>query len=70
MAVQAFGIMFAGALRRGRDWFFPAAASGCLVVLFCEAFCDSSLIHPSSQIVAAVILGLGLSQTIGRTSGL
>ena len=70
IAVQVFGIMLAGALRRGRDWFFPAAASGCLVVLFCEAFCDSSLTHPSSQIVAAVVLGLGLSQIMGRTSGL
>jgi hypothetical protein len=69
IAVQLFVVMFAGALRRGRDWFFPAAASGCIAVLFCEAFCDSSLIHPSSQILAAVILGLGFSQTIGRTSG-
>jgi hypothetical protein len=70
MTVQLFVVMFAGALRRGRDWFFPAAASGCIVVLFCEAFCDASLTHPSSPIIVAVIMGLGLSQTVGRTSGL
>jgi hypothetical protein len=70
MTVQLFVAMFAGALRRGRDWFFSAAASGCIVVLFCEAFCDASLTHPASQIIVAIIMGLGLSQTVGRTSGL
>jgi hypothetical protein len=70
LTVQLSVVMFAGALRRGRDWFFPAAASACVLVAFCEALCDTSLIHPSSQIVLAIILGLGLSQTKGRTSGL
>jgi hypothetical protein len=70
LTVQLSVVMFAGALRRGRDWFFPAAASGCLLVAFCEALADTSLIHPSSQIMLAIILGLGLSQTRGRTSGL
>jgi hypothetical protein len=69
IAVQLSVVLFAGALRRGRDWFFPAAAAGAIVVLFCEVFCDSSLTHPLSQILVAVILGLGFSQTIGRTSG-
>jgi hypothetical protein len=70
IAVQLVVVMSRGALRRGRDWFFPAAASACILVVFCEAFCDSSLTHPSSQMVVAVIIGLGLSQTMGRTSGL
>jgi hypothetical protein len=70
LTVQLSVVMFAGALRRGRDWFFPAAASACVLVAFCEALCDTSLIHPSSQIMLAIILGLGLSQTKGRTSGL
>ena len=70
ITVQLFVVMFRGALRRGRDWFFAAAGSGCVLVLFCEAFCDSSLTHPSNQIIAAVIIGLGISQTKGRTSGL
>jgi hypothetical protein len=70
LTVQLSVVMFAGALRRGRDWFFPAAASACVLVAFCEALCDTSLIHPSSHIMLAIILGLGLSQTKGRTSGL
>jgi hypothetical protein len=70
MAIQLFVTMFLGALRRGRDWFFSAAGSASVVLLFCQAFCDSNLTHPSSQIIVAVIIGLGLSQTISRTSGL
>ena len=70
IAIQLFVVMFGGALRRRRDWFFSAAASGCIVMLFCEAFCDSSLTHPSGHIIVAVIMGLGFSQTKGRTSGL
>lgn len=70
IVIQLFVVTFGGGLRRGRDWFFPGAASACIVVLFCEAFCDASLVHPSTQILVAVILGLGFSQTVGRTSGL
>jgi hypothetical protein len=69
-AIQLFVVLFQGSLRRGRDWFFPAAAAACVVVLACEAFCDPSLTQSSNQIVVAVIVGLGLSQTRGRTSGL
>jgi hypothetical protein len=32
LTVQLSVVMFAGALRRGRDWFFPAAASACVLV--------------------------------------
>jgi hypothetical protein len=70
IAVQISVVMLRGAVRRGRDWFFPAAASACILVLFCGAFCDSSLTHPSTQIIATVIIGLGLAQSMGRTSGL
>jgi len=70
IAIQLFVVTFGGGLRRGRDWFFPGAASACVIASFCEAFCDSSLVHPSSQILVAIILGLGISQSVGRTSGL
>jgi hypothetical protein len=69
IVAQLFLVLFAGGRRRGRDWFLPAAASATIVVLLGEAFCDASLTHPSTQIIAAVIVGLGLSQSIGRTSG-
>jgi hypothetical protein len=69
-AIQLFAFTFRGALKRGRDSFYPAAAAASVAVVFCEAFCDSSLMHPTAQIIAATIVGLGLAQSAGRTSGL
>jgi hypothetical protein len=69
-AIQLFAFTFWGALRRGRDSFFPSAAAACIAVVSFEAFCDPSLMHPAAQIFIAVIIGLGISQSVGRTSGL
>jgi hypothetical protein len=69
-AIQLFAFTFRGALRRGRDSFFPSAAAACIAVISFEAFCDPSLMHPAAQIFIAVIIGLGISQSVGRTSGL
>jgi hypothetical protein len=69
-AIQLFAFTFRGALRRGRDSLFPAAAAACTAVALFEAFCDPSLMHPPVQIIIAVIVGLGVSQSVGRTSGL
>jgi hypothetical protein len=69
-AIQLFVFTFRGALRRGRDSFFPSAAAACVAVVSFEAFCDPSLMHPAAQIFIAVIIGLGISQSVGRTSGL
>jgi hypothetical protein len=67
-AIQLFVFTFRGAIRRGRDSFFPAAAAAGTAVVFCEAFCDSSLTHPAVQIITVVVIGLGISQSAGRTS--
>jgi hypothetical protein len=69
-AIQLFVFTLRGALRRGRDSFFPAATAAVLTVIVCEAFCDSSLMHAPVQIITAVFVGLGISQSVGRTSGL
>ena len=55
-----------GAFNRGRDSFFAAAATACLVTIICEAFCDASLTDATFQILAAIVLGLGLAQTVGH----
>jgi hypothetical protein len=68
-AIQLFVFVFRGAVRRGRDAFFASAAAGAVLVALGEAFCDSSLLNTSVQIVVAVMVGLGLSQSVGRTSG-
>jgi hypothetical protein len=69
-AIQVFAGTLRGALRRGRDSFYPAAAAACVAVVLFEAFCDPSLTHLTVQTIFAVIVGLGVSQSAGRTSGL
>ncbi|MBR1151601.1 O-antigen ligase [Bradyrhizobium sp. JYMT SZCCT0428] len=56
-----------GAVRRGRDSFFPSAAAAGVLVILGEAFCDSSLLNPTVQIIVAILIGLGVSQSVGRT---
>lgn len=65
---QLFILLFRGALLRGRDSFFSASAAACVVIIFCEAFCDASFTGLTVQMLAAIIIGLGLSQTTGRRS--
>jgi hypothetical protein len=69
-AAQLFFFTMRGAIRRGRDSFFPSAAAAGVLVVLCESFVDSSLLSPTVQIIVAVMTGLGLSQSTGRTSGL
>jgi hypothetical protein len=69
-AVQLFFATFRGAVRRGRDSFFASAAAAGILVVLCESFLDSSLSSPSVQIMVAVMVGLGLAQSAGRTGGL
>jgi hypothetical protein len=69
-AAQLFFFTMRGAIRRGRDSFFPSAAASGILVALCEGFVDPSLLSPTVQIIVAVMTGLGLSQSTGRTSGL
>jgi hypothetical protein len=62
---QLFVVLFRGALSRGRDSFYAASAASCLVTVFCEAYCDASFGDVTVQMLAAIIIGVGLSQTIG-----
>jgi hypothetical protein len=69
-AAQLFVFMFRGAVRRGRDSFFASAAAAGILIVFCEGFLDASLASPATRIIVAVMIGLGLAQSAGRTSGL
>lgn len=69
-AVQVFLFTFRGALRRGRNSFFASLAAATVLIVLCEAFLDASLLSPTVQIIVAVIVGLGVAQSTGRTSGL
>jgi hypothetical protein len=66
LLLQLFVVLFRGAISRGRDSFYAACAAACLVTAFCEAYCDASFIELTVQMLAAMIVGLGLSQTAGR----
>lgn len=63
---QLLVLLFRGAFARGRDAFFATGAAACLVTMICEAFCDASLTDATFEILAAIIVGLGLAQTVGR----
>jgi hypothetical protein len=51
-----------GALARGRDSFYPAAAAACAIVILGEAFCDTSLLRSSVVVLGDAVIGLGLAQ--------
>lgn len=57
-----------GALGRGRDSFFPAAAAGVLLAALVAGFADPGLFATSTIVVIAGILGFGLAQSVGRTA--
>ncbi len=62
-------ILYRGALNRGRDSFYPAAAAAGTVILFAQAFCDSSLLNPSVAVLGDALIGLGLAQSISGRDG-
>ncbi len=55
-----------GAARRGRDSFYAAAAGASLVTLLNLAFVNVGLFGSAILVLAAVILGLGLTQSRSR----
>ena len=68
IAAALFVKLFSGALRRGRDWFFPAAGAACVAIAACEAFVGSGLLQPAVATVLAIIVGLGLSQSFSQSA--
>jgi hypothetical protein len=59
--------LFGAALIRGRDSFYPAAAAACVVMLAFQAFCDTTLFTPAIGALAAITIGLGVAQAVGRS---
>lgn len=65
--LAAFVWFLRGALQRGRDSFFVAATTSCTLAMLIEALIDNSLSGTATVIIAAVVLGLGISQRTSRT---
>ena len=57
-------ILYRGALDRGRDSFYPAAAAAGAVIVLGEAFCDASLRNSCIAVMISALMALGLAQTI------
>jgi hypothetical protein len=68
MMLALAGFLLRGAVRRGRDSFYPAAAMSAAVVLTLEAFCDASALSTAIALLAATLLGLGLAQSLSRSA--
>jgi len=63
-AIWLVVILYRGALTRGRDSFYPAAAAAGTVTMLAKAFCDSSLLNSCVAVIIGALVGLGLAQTI------
>jgi hypothetical protein len=61
--------LYRGALIRGRDSFYPAAAAACAIIILGQAFCDASLLHSSVVVLGNAVIGLGLAQSVSRGDG-
>jgi len=61
-------VLLRGALKRGRDSFYPALGAGCLMALLLRGFADANIFAQAVSISAAATIGLALAQTSGRTS--
>jgi hypothetical protein len=60
--------LFLGAVGRGRDSFYATAAVGCAVTLIAESFLDTTLFRSEIAVLAMSILGLGITQSKGRSA--
>ena len=67
-SISLFVIFFRGALGRRRDSVYSAAAAASVVILFCQSFCDASLKTTSVALIGAIMIGLGLTQSVGQGS--
>ena len=67
-SISLFVIFFRGALGRRRDLVYSAAAAASVVILFCQSFCDASLKTTSVALIGAIMIGLGLTQSVGQGS--
>jgi hypothetical protein len=69
LAVGTIVVLYRGALLRGRDSFYPAAAAACCFILLGQAFCDASLLNTGVAVIGDAVIGLGLAQSIRSGDG-
>ncbi len=60
-------VLLQATIKRGRDWFFPAAGVASIVILSIGAFGDTALLTPATATLTSVLVGLALAQSVGRS---
>jgi hypothetical protein len=63
-----FTKLFVGALRRGRDWFFAAAAAAAMAVALCSSLVASGPLQLPFALLLAIIVGIGISQGVSQSA--
>jgi hypothetical protein len=58
--------LFRGALRRQRDFYYPAVGASCIVVIALLSFRNSALLATPISTIAAVAIGLAIAQSKSR----
>lgn len=61
--------LYRGALIRGRDSFYPAAAAACTTIILFQSFCDTSLLNSCTAMIGDTVIGLGLAQSVSHRDG-
>jgi hypothetical protein len=59
-------LLLQGALRRGRDSFYPATGTGCLIACLLLILGNSGLLGAGSGSLAAATVGLAIGQSKSR----
>jgi hypothetical protein len=65
-AIGLIILFYRGALTRGRDSFYPAAAGVCAILIVLQSFCDTSLLNSCVAMIGDVVIGLGFAQSVSN----
>lgn len=68
LAIALAAMIYRGAISRGRDSAYPAAAIGCIVVLGFEAYSGAALVSLPICLWSAAVIGLGVAQMTSRSA--
>jgi hypothetical protein len=68
MVAFALGRLIRGALTRRRDWMYPLAAASSILIYALMAFTSSNVFATPVALLAAATFGLGIAQSVSRSS--
>lgn len=61
-------VLLRAALRRGRDYVYPAVGAGCIVTLLISASSNGGGLGLGPAIVLSAVIGLAVAQSVGETT--